>query len=40
MEAIGDFNHNDSEGFLAILGVGARALSVEGQTRVNTKKNA
>ena len=40
MEAIGDFNHIDSEGFLAILGVGARALSIEGQTRVNTKKNA
>ena len=38
MEAIGDFNHVDSEGFLAILGVGARALSVEGQTRPNAEK--
>lgn len=33
MEAIGDFNHADSEGFLAVLGVGARALSVAGQTK-------
>ena len=37
-EAIGDFNHVDSEGFLAILGVSARALSVEGQTRANAEK--
>ncbi len=31
MEAIGDFNHADSEGFLSVLGVGARALAVAGQ---------
>lgn len=32
MEAIGDFNHADSEGFLSVLGVSARALNVSGQT--------
>ena len=32
MEAIGDFNHADSEGFLAVLGVSAKALSAAGQT--------
>lgn len=32
MEAIGDFNHADSEGFLAVLGVSARALNVASQT--------
>ena len=32
MEAVGDFNHADSEGFLSVLGVGARALAVAGQT--------
>ena len=31
MEAIGDFNHQDSEGLLAVLGVSARALSHAGQ---------
>lgn len=31
MEAIGDFDHRDSEGFLGVLGVGARALSNSGQ---------
>ncbi|MEM7538905.1 MAG: argininosuccinate synthase [Chloroflexota bacterium] len=31
MEAIGEFNHADSEGFLAVLGVSARALNVSGQ---------
>ena len=33
MEAIGDFDHTDSEGFLAVLGVGARASAVAGQTQ-------
>lgn len=33
MEAIGDFNHADSEGFLGVLGVGARASAVTRQTR-------
>lgn len=32
MEAIGDFDHADSEGFLAVLGVGARASAIAGQT--------
>ena len=32
MEAIGDFDHSDSEGFLAVLGVGARASAVARQT--------
>ena len=32
MEAIGDFDHADSEGFLAVLGVGARAAAIAGQT--------
>ena len=32
MEAIGDFDHRDSEGFLGVLGVGARALKKAGQT--------
>ncbi|MGB0387467.1 MAG: argininosuccinate synthase [Ardenticatenaceae bacterium] len=31
MEAIGSFNHADSEGFLGVLGVSARALNVTGQ---------
>jgi argininosuccinate synthase len=35
MEAIGDFNHADSEGFLSVLGVGARALAVAGQTEAS-----
>ena len=33
MEAIGDFNHADSEGFLSVLGVSAKALSAAGQTK-------
>ena len=33
MEDIGDFDHADSEGFLAVLGVGARASAVAGQTQ-------
>ena len=33
MEAIGDFNHADSEGFLSVLGVSAKALSTAGQTK-------
>ena len=32
MEAVGSFNHADSEGFLGVLGVSARALNVSGQT--------
>ena len=28
MEAVGDFNHANSEGFVSVLGVGARALAV------------
>jgi len=31
MEAVGDFDHQDSEGFLGVLGVGARALNTAGQ---------
>jgi argininosuccinate synthase len=31
MEKIGDFNHEDSEGFLRVLGVNARALAAAGQ---------
>ena len=33
MEAIGDFNHADSEGLLSVLGVSAKALSAAGQTK-------
>ena len=33
MEAIGDFDHVDSEGFLGVLGIGARASAVAGQTQ-------
>ena len=32
MEDIGDFDHRDSEGFLGVLGVSARALNQAGQT--------
>jgi argininosuccinate synthase len=31
MEAIGDFDHADSEGFLRVLSVSARALAATGQ---------
>ena len=31
MENVGDFNHQDSEGFLGVLGVSARALAASGQ---------
>ncbi len=31
MEGVGDFDHRDSEGFLGVLGVSARALSAKGQ---------
>ena len=34
MEAIGDFDHKDSEGFLGVLGVSARALNKAGQTHL------
>jgi argininosuccinate synthase len=34
MEAIGDFDHRDSEGFLGVLGVSARALNQAGQTKL------
>ncbi len=34
MEAIGDFDHQDSEGFLRVLGVSARALNQAGQTHL------
>ena len=33
MEDIGDFDHQDSEGFLQVLGVSARALNLAGQIR-------
>ncbi len=33
MEDIGDFDHADSEGFLAVIGVGARAAAIAGQTQ-------
>ena len=32
MEDIGEFDHTDSEGFLGVLGVSARALKISGQT--------
>ena len=32
MEDVGEFDHRDSEGFLGVLGVGARALNRAGQT--------
>ncbi|MDE2728503.1 MAG: argininosuccinate synthase, partial [Gemmatimonadota bacterium] len=32
MEGVGDFDHKDSEGFLGVLGVSARALKSSGQT--------
>ena len=31
MEDVGDFNHADSEGFLSVLGVSAKALAVANQ---------
>jgi len=31
MEACGEFDHTDSEGFLRVLGVNARALNLKGQ---------
>jgi len=34
MEDIGDFDHKDSEGFLGVLGVSARALNQAGQTKL------
>ena len=33
MEAIGEFDHADSEGFLRVLSVSARALAAAGQVR-------
>ena len=33
MEGVGDFDHKDSEGFLGVLGVSARALKSSGQTQ-------
>ena len=33
MEDIGDFDHTDSEGFLGVLGVGARASAIAGQSK-------
>ena len=32
MEGVGDFDHVDSEGFLGVLGVSARAANAGGQT--------
>ena len=37
MEAVGSFNHADSEGFLGVLGVSARALNVSGLTSFKRK---
>lgn len=37
MEAVGSFNHADSEGFLGVLGVSARALNVSGLTSFEQK---
>ena len=31
MEAVGDYDHRDSEGLLNVLGVGAKLLHVSGQ---------
>ena len=39
MEAVGNFNHADSEGFVSVLGVGARALAVAGQTKTEWTRN-
>jgi argininosuccinate synthase len=36
MEAIGAFNHADSEGFLSVLQVSARSLAVNGQVAAPT----
>lgn len=33
MEAVGDYDHRDSEGFLNVLGVGAKAQHASGQTK-------
>ena len=33
MENVGDFDHRDSQGFLGVLGVSARALNIAGQIR-------
>ena len=33
MEGIGEFDHKDSEGFLGVLGVSARALQISGQMK-------
>ena len=38
MESIGSFNHADSEGFLKVLGIGAKALSVHKQIDVKAIK--
>lgn len=39
MEDVGDFNHADSEGFVSVLGVGARALAVAGQTKTERSQD-
>jgi argininosuccinate synthase len=33
MEAVGSFDHADSEGLLRVLGISARALAIAGQVR-------
>ena len=40
MEAVGDFDHQDSEGFLRVLGVSARALNSAGQVKAPTSRGA
>ena len=39
MEAIGDFDHRDSEGFLGVLGVSAKALNTAGQVKAHDSDN-
>ena len=39
MEDVGDFNHADSEGFVSVLGVGARALAVAAQTKTEKPRD-
>ncbi len=39
MEDVGNFNHADSEGFVSVLGVGARALAAAGQTTTERSRD-
>ncbi len=39
MEDVGNFNHADSEGYVSVLGVGARALAAAGQTMTERSRD-